>query len=207
MTRISYFRIILVVLIVSFAILTFLVRHNPYFPFDLVITRMIQTIKLPGFDPLMRFLSWLGIAPVAIVSVALFAAMFFYLKKVTEAKLILLSSFGAIVLSESFKALVQRPRPDPTLILQIEHFNRPDSFPSGHVLFFIGLYGFLLFLVHTKLKQSYLKTALLIILSLLLILIGFSRIYLGSHWFSDVLGSYLIGTAWLLVVVNFLRKI
>ncbi len=69
-------------------------------------------------------------------------------------------------------------------------------------MFFIGLYGFLLFVIHSRFKKSDWKRAVLMVFfSLLIFLIGVSRIYLGAHWFSDVLGAYLLGFSWLLVII------
>jgi undecaprenyl-diphosphatase len=67
------------------------------------------------------------------------------------------------------------------------------SFPSGHTLHYTVFYGFLLFVVATNFKRSWPRAALLIIFALLILLVGPSRVYLGEHWPTDVLGGYLIG--------------
>jgi len=65
--------------------------------------------------------------------------------------------------------------------------------------------GFLIFLCFALLKSSPGRTALLVALSLVLALMGVSRIYLGQHWFSDVMGAYLFGSLWLLLTIRFYR--
>src|SRR5260221_7332784 len=190
------FRALLLVLIIVFAVLTYLAKINPYFPFDLVITRSIQSINLAGFDFLMRFLTTIGYHPYWEILVFGGSAVFWLLKLRKEAIITLISSIGVLTLSELIKRVVARPRPDGSLVIQVEHFTRSDSFPSGHVLFFMGFFGFLLFVVYSRFKPGILRTFLICLLGLLLILIGISRIYLGAHWFSDTLGSYLLGSIW-----------
>lgn len=120
--------------------------------------------------------------------------------------MVVISSVGASSLGVLFKTIVARPRPDSLLIHQLGLFVNPDSFPSGHVLFFMGLYGFLFVFIFTQFKKSLFRGVLLATLLLLLISIGFSRIYVGAHWFSDVLGSYLIGFVWLYFITYLYNK-
>ncbi len=205
--RFPIFQTIIITVFAAFTILTFFAKTNPYFPFDLVITRTIQGINFPYFDQLMKTITYLGNQPIWYLSVIFAVGLAFFLKEYMEGLLILISSFGSLFLSLVLKEFVSRPRPDPKLIIQIGKYLKPDSFPSGHVLFFMGFYGILLFLVFTKLKRGLLRTAVITILSLFLILIGMSRIYLGAHWFSDTLGSYLIGIVWLYLLAFIYRKI
>src|SRR5262249_572750 len=71
------------------------------------------------------------------------------------------------------------------------------SFPSGHVLYFVTFFGFMLFLVYTLVKPSWWRTLLMIIFVLLIALIGPSRIYEGQHRASDVVAAYVLGSMWL----------
>lgn len=193
-------------LIILFSLLAFLAKTYPYFSFDLAVTKNIQQINYFWFNNLMVFISFLGNIWPGMISVGLVLFIFIILKKKYDALFLFISSIGAGLISESLKTLVARSRPDPSLIIQFGKYIRNDSFPSGHVLFFIGFYGFLLFLAFFKLKQGYLRSLLIFIISSLILLVGVSRIYLGAHWFSDVLGAYLIGTVWIFVVVLLYRK-
>jgi membrane-associated phospholipid phosphatase len=202
------FQILLIVLIISFAVLTYFVKNIDYstntratFSFDLDVTQNIQLIDLPGFDFAMRFLSRMGDVYWGSLLITAFFLLAAYLKKQKDALMILISSIGVGILSVTLKALVARPRPDPNVIHQIGNFLNQDSFPSGHVLHAIGLYGFLIFLVIVNVKNKYLEAVLVVPLLLIIIFMGISRIYLGAHWFSDTLGSYLIGSVWLYIMV------
>lgn len=200
------FEIILISIIAAIFVLTILAKNYPYFPFDLYITLQVQSINLPLFKELMLFISWLGNPAQVILSLAIFSIALFLTGLKKESWILIFSTLGAVGISEIFKVLVLRPRPDANLITQVESFYRSDSFPSGHVLFFCGFYGFLLFLTYTRIRKRNLRNMLTAFFLGLIILAGVSRIYLGSHWFSDVVGAYLIGSVWLYIVVLIFKK-
>jgi undecaprenyl-diphosphatase len=79
------------------------------------------------------------------------------------------------------------------------------SFPSEHVMYYLGFLGFIGFLVFSLLKPSLKRSLLLVLIGIPVLLIGISRIYLGEHWASDVLGSYLLGTLTLVATVQLYR--
>lgn len=201
-----YFEIILFFVIIGISVLALFAKHYPYFPFDLYITREIQEINWPFFSSFMIFVSWFGNFYQTLFSILGCAIIFFYFKKKDLGIGVLISAFGAVLISEVLKIIISRPRPDPTLIHQIEKFSRDDSFPSGHVLFYMGFYGFLLFLAYTQIKHVLWRRIITAVLFVWLILVGVSRIDLGSHWFSDTLASYLIGSVWLYIMILIFKK-
>jgi len=102
------------------------------------------------------------------------------------------------------KQYIRRPRPTVDLV-HVFRILDSYSFPSGHVMFYIGFFGFIWFLVYTLLKRSLRRTLLLVFFGALIALIGISRIYLGQHWASDVLGAYLLGSLTLVAIIQFYR--
>jgi undecaprenyl-diphosphatase len=72
-------------------------------------------------------------------------------------------------------------------------------------MFYVGFYGFIVFLAFTLLKPSLKRALLLTFFGLLVFLIGISRIYVGEHWASDVLGAYLLGTLMLVAIIELYR--
>lgn len=201
------FRNALIILSFSFALLTFFAKQYPYFKFDLPITLFIQSIYFSGFDQLMRYITLLGNFGSVAVVVILFSILGYYKKGRLTPLLLLASTFGGLLISLFFKILVGRPRPDPLLVHQIGSYLNLDSFPSGHVLGAVSLYGFLLYLAYTKLQLSLFRSLVIGFCTLMIMLMGVSRIYLGAHWFSDVLGAYLIGFVWLSAVVFIYHKL
>lgn len=98
-----------------------------------------------------------------------------------------------------FKLLVERPRPSSSLV-QVLVNEAGYGFPSGHATFVAAFLGFAIYLVFTRLPRQRFSILTGTILFLLILWVGTSRIYLGVHWASDVLGGYLIGAVivWLL---------
>lgn len=173
----------IILLLISLA-LTLFAKVYPFFIFDPPITKFIQQSSPPWFNELMKIVTISGNLAVGSLITGLVVVSLLSFSKVTESLFIMVSTASAEIISLVVKTAVSRPRPDLTSF---------DSFPSGHVLFAMGLYGSLLYLIFTKLKKGKLKKVIVSLLILMLILMGLSRIYLGAHWFSDVLGAYLIG--------------
>lgn len=99
------------------------------------------------------------------------------------------------LLNQILKHIVQRPRPTEFRIIDETGY----SFPSGHSMVSAAFYGFLIYLIYKNVKNKYLKSVLITILSLLIVLIGTSRIYLGVHYTSDVLAGFLISISYLII--------
>lgn len=125
---------------------------------------------------------------VVLVSVITICALILYKKKYTA-----LYFAGSLFVTDLFvyivKYLVDRPRPDSPIALYLES---TPSFPSGHSAMSFALYAFIALLCFLYFEKVYKKIVVLAVSILLIILIGFSRIYLGVHYPSDVLGGYLI---------------
>jgi membrane-associated phospholipid phosphatase len=179
--------------LVAFSLLSFLVETIPSFPIDLRITLAIQSIDSPFFEGLMRVISWPGFSPQSIL-ITLLVALTFYINGLRwESVTALLGALLSGVSNELVKGLIARPRP---LADVVDVFAVLDSFsfPSGHVMFYTTLFGFVWYVTYTVLKRSLLRNLLLGLLGAFILLVGVSRIYLGQHWASDVLGAYLLGS-------------
>lgn len=194
------FRNGLIALLITFTAVTFTVKQFNFFGIDLSVTLFVQSFHSGWFDTVMRFLTLLGNQKIAILSAAIFCGLFLVIRKYKAGSMLLLSGGGVLVLSQILKKVVARHRPEG-LIKILEIHPKADSFPSGHVLFYVGVYGFLMYLTYSQLKKGALRTVLILFLSLMLLGIGLSRIYLGAHWFSDVLGAYLLGGIWLMIMI------
>lgn len=201
------FRSLLMVTTLAFALLTLLAKQYDYFKVDLTLTRLIQQFDQSWFLVFMELVSFVGDAFPVLILVTLLAIYGFLIGKRKAPVMLVISTIGGLAISQLFKILVARPRPDPVLINQIDTFLSSDSFPSGHVLGAISLYGFLLYISYTQLKESMIRKVLIVICLFAILFMGLSRIYLGAHWFSDVLGAYLIGFVWLSAVVFFYHKL
>jgi undecaprenyl-diphosphatase len=201
--RAAAFQVYVLFAAAGFITLAVAARFVPYFAIDLTITRAVQAYQGPFFDRLMFDISWLGFMPQGGVLATVTIAALFFTGLRWEA-LSTIFAAGAIGVGTVVKLIVFRPRPSSDLVHVIAQL--PTSgFPSGHVLAFTGIGGFLGFLVFTLLKPSWERTTLLVAFALLVGLMGLSRIYEGQHWFSDVMGAYLLGSLWLALTIKVYR--
>jgi membrane-associated phospholipid phosphatase len=110
---------------------------------------------------------------------------------------------GAAILEQVLKRVVQRTRP-PAEIAYVE--SHSYSFPSGHVLKGLVCYTMLAFVVTRFAKLRGLpRAALYVAAAALVAVIGWSRIYLGAHYPSDVLAAFAVGSAWLAICLVGIR--
>ena len=123
-----------------------------------------------------------------------FAAIFWALRFRLEAFFILLTS-SSHLLNALVKRLIKRPRPTNELVTVARVINEP-SFPSGHVMHYINLFGLLSYLLATNWRSGRLRNILIAICIALIAFVGPSRVYLGAHWPSDVMAGYLYGGLW-----------
>jgi membrane-associated phospholipid phosphatase len=200
--RAKLFRVALILVAGAFAILTFLVKTMPAFPIDLQITRGLQSINIPLFGGLMTAVSWPGFGPQSTIITVLIILVIYAFGLHWEAVMVLIAAVSSTGINVLVKDLIQRPRPTPGMV-NVFAALPSYSFPSGHVMFYLGFFGFIGFLVFSLLKPSLKRSLLLALIGGLIVLIGFSRIYLGEHWASDVLGSYLLGSLVLAAIIQF----
>ena len=102
----------------------------------------------------------------------------------------------------ALKLVINRPRPSAELI-QVLSPEQDNTFPSGHAVFAIVILGLLAYFIFINLKNHTLRMLALVGLIALILLIGTSRVYLGVHWPSDVIGGYIIGGILLTVLIWF----
>jgi len=198
------FQLALVLVAGAFGVLTFLVKTMPSFAIDLQITRGIQSINIPLFYGLMVALSWPGFGPQSVIITVLIILMINGFGLHWEAIMALIAAVFSTAINVLVKDLIQRPRPTAALVHVLDTLNS-YSFPSGHVMFYLGFFGFIWFLAFSLLKPSLKRGLLLVFFGGLVLLIGISRIYVGEHWTSDVLGAYLLGSLTLVAIIQFYR--
>ena len=106
------------------------------------------------------------------------------------------------ILNQLLKRILQRPRPTEYRIIEETGY----SFPSGHSMISMALYGYLIYLIYKYVKNKYIKWISIVLLSILICSIGISRIYLGVHYTSDALGGFLISISYLIIYISAINK-
>ena len=102
------------------------------------------------------------------------------------------------ILNQLLKIVFMRPRPEIMKLIEEQGY----SFPSGHSMVSTAFYGLLIYLIYKNVKNKYIKFTLCTILSILILIIGLSRIYLGVHYASDVIGGVCFSIAYLIIFIN-----
>ena len=194
--------VILLLLLASGIALTVAAYTFGVFIFDLKIALWLRELEDgPLFTAVMTAVSALGDGWVPVIIVLAVAAVCALKKRWLEAAFVV-ATLSAGVLAGVLKMLVGRERP-PSFSLNpndlFQSFNQ-YAYPSGHVLLFVVFYGFVAYMAW-KYLAGWMRWAVISVCAALIILIGPSRIYLGEHWASDVIGSYLIGSFWLIILV------
>ncbi len=160
-------------------------------PGDLPFTRELQETRNPVVFGVLYFVSYIGFAPLSylipLVLLLGLVAVRLRLEAIFLALGLLADALGGLI-----KLVVGRQRPAAGLVHVVEQINSP-SFPSGHTLHYTVFFGFLAFVLWTSFRRSWGRNLLVAICALLVVLVGPSRVYLGEHWASDVVGGYLIG--------------
>lgn len=156
----------------------------------------------PGLTTFFENVTRLGNLTTLIVVVAVAAAVLWRQRRIADLQLLLLASIGAEVITVGLKLGFQRQRPFFADPLATES---TFSFPSGHASVSLAVYGTLGFIVGRHLRDRRAQLAVLAGAALLILLIGFSRLYLGVHFLSDVIAGFSLGIAWVSLCIVLLQ--
>jgi membrane-associated phospholipid phosphatase len=190
-----------------FAVLAVFAHTYRYFAWDLELERAIQRLSIPGFAALMRATSIFGNGVLPWAASVAVLILFLVKGHRSEAKGMLMSTAGGELLNLVVKLVIDRPRPSPEQVRVFQPLGS-ESFPSGHVMFYVVFFGFLFFVSYALLPRgSFQRRLALFLCAMPVALVGLSRVYLGEHWPSDVMGAYLLGGLWLALSVEVYRRL
>ena len=193
-------------IVVSLTWLILFVRKYPVSAFDYYITKELQQLKRGDFESLMAFISMFGNSATMPLSV-IFASLLFYWANLRREARFVLVTLVTDALTVLVKFLVNRPRPtvkDAMIMLKFDH----AAFPSGHVVHYVVFFGFLLtVMIVSKKIPHFWRIFVGAWCTFLILTVSVSRIYLGAHWATDVLGAYLFGMFYLGLLLTFYLKI
>ena len=184
---------LIISLLVLFIIVTVLVFTNNTNSFDNTAYNNIISIRNNFWDVFFTSVTILGNTSIIIILVVILLIL---LKDRYRYLVVGITAFTALS-NQILKNIFRRPRPEVLRLIKQGGY----AYPSGHAMISVALYGFLIYYVHHKVKNKYLKIFLISVLSILIILIGISRIYVGVHYPSDILGGYILSLLILILII------
>jgi membrane-associated phospholipid phosphatase len=197
------FKLIIGFLAVLAVIVSIYARFTPRFPGDLYLTLRLQSFDNHSLLTLMKCISFIFGGWSSALIVVISGILVWW--RIGRLEAIMIAVGGLLTLVDTpLKLAVGRPRP-PTDLVRILSYEQGNGFPSGHALFAIVILGLLAYFAFINLKNRPTRMVVLAGLIALILLIGASRVYLGVHWPSDVIGGYLIGGIFLTALIWFHR--
>lgn len=192
-------RLLLIIIIIG---VSYKVIFYDVLVIDELMSKFVASIRCDELDFFMKFITSFG--NTTTIFILLFVVVFLLIKMIKNKKLAFFF-FGSLVLNvlinQLIKALVRRERPINSLI-----YVGGFSFPSGHSMVSMAFYGMLIYIFYKLMKNNKFKWLVMSLCGLLIILIGFSRIYLGVHYLSDVLVGFSVSLLYLDVFSYFMDK-
>ena len=191
---------LLFICLIGFLALAEDVFHQEIMNGDIVGYDIVSKLfKFNVSTPIAKFITNFG---GAIFVISLTTILFFVIKD-KKIGISIIANLGIVtILNQIIKFIMQRPRPTEFRIIEETGY----SFPSGHSMVSLAFYGYLVYLIYKYINNKHLRRTLIIILSILICVIGVSRIYLGVHYTSDVLGGFLISLAYLIIYIELVNK-
>jgi membrane-associated phospholipid phosphatase len=180
--------------------------HEPLTISDTQLSTWLHIHQTPRLTAAMFAVTYLGSTQVVSSIAAAFGLYFISRRRFYWLAALISSVFGGMLLNKLLKYAFHRPRPffdNPLLTLT------SYSFPSGHTMMATTLYALIATYFFARLPELRVRVLIILAASLIILLVGFSRIYLGAHYLSDVLAAMAEGLAWLslcLTVIYFIRR-
>jgi membrane-associated phospholipid phosphatase len=176
------------------------VWYKESFKLDTSILLGIHRWANPLLDRVMLSITSLGDPEFVVIIITISTGWLLWRRRFTEIKILLLACLGALVLNQGMKIIFTRPR--PILWPSLLHENS-FGFPSGHALGSIVLYGLLAYFY--AIHRPHQAKGIYVWAAILIGLIGFSRLYLGVHYPTDIMAGYLTGWLWLMACIGLLK--
>jgi undecaprenyl-diphosphatase len=162
------------------------------------IIKSIQGLDQPILTSIMKFFSYIGDAlQVVIISIIILVILYKVFHQRVELFLFAIVLIGSTTFNMLLKIFFQRERPNFYRMVIEESF----SFPSGHSMAALSLYGIISFLLWRHIPKQSGRIVLITVSAIFILVIGISRIYLGVHYPSDIVGAYLISGFWLMFTI------
>lgn len=187
--------IIIIISLILFTFITYAIFNNKITQLDQTVHSHILNIRNDTLTNTLIIITNISSAySLIVISILLLAII----KKKKIPLLICLNLVSAYLINATAKIIFTRPRPIGINLIEESGF----SYPSGHAMISMSYFGFLAYLIYKNSKNKLSKSILIITLILTILTIGFSRIYLGVHYLSDVIGGFLLSIIYLTIYIK-----
>ena len=191
--------LVFVLTLLMFVLLAYLVTNNKTLFFDNFVNSIVTINKVDFLTGFYKFITFFA-SEIMVILISLAFLLIFKNKR--YGLFVILNAVNIVILNIILKLIFMRDRPYDLMIITESGY----SFPSGHAMAALGFYGFIIYLIwHFNLRKRA-KIIFTILLSILIILIGISRIYLGVHYASDVLAGYMISASYLILYITLISR-
>jgi membrane-associated phospholipid phosphatase len=187
------------IVMVLFAVLASEVLEGETQHFDDAVRMTVYGVASPRATTVLHAITQLG-SPLFLLPMTLVASLIFLRRRRIRGAILLTATMvGVSLLNWILKSVFQRPRPLPFFGLTVP---ASYSFPSGHSLAAFCFYGALAALVTARLRSTFWSALVWAGAVVIIVAVGFSRLYLGLHYPSDIIGGYATGFVWVLTVAS-----
>lgn len=191
---------------ISFIVFIFLTLDYKYFGLlkglDIALNSGVEAIRTPALNVLMVFITnFMDQKILIFLAMILFVALFLMREK-RIMFLTAVSMGGGYILETLLKIAIHRARPENIIVIE-----NSFSFPSAHSVMSVIFFALLIYSFIGDIKNRTWKGIFFCICAAFPLLIGFSRIYLGAHWFTDVLGGFSLGLFWFSLMLIVFKKL
>lgn len=187
-------------LVILFICLTVFVKLDLVVSFDTFVYELFTISDINTI--IFKFITFFGSTLFIVLLCAFFFFLFIILKRKNYGFIIASTLIISTVINNVIKLIIRRDRPLVLVLVEENTF----SFPSGHMMASVSMYGILLYLVLQSNFNKKLKIFLSIILSVLPVIVGMSRIYLGAHFASDIIGALIVSSILLLLITDYIEE-
>jgi len=173
---------------------------DPIVYVDKIIANLMFSWRTVKLDEFFTWITYLGKSEIIIAFLIVATIILLSYKKFGELITLYFSLAGSAIFIFLGKIAFHRPRPEMAL-----YYEPSFSFPSGHATIAVSFYGFIAYLLIRSIKDFKIKINIFFATTILVLLIGISRIYLDEHYLSDVYAGYLLGLLWAIVAITLLK--
>ncbi|WP_160719068.1 phosphatase PAP2 family protein [Bacillus sp. USDA818B3_A] len=188
--------------VIGFSLMSLWISDQKIVGFDRAVIGFVQGKESSSLTQMMKGFTFIGSAPfVVVVSLCLLYFLYKVLHHRMELILFVYAVIGSAILNQLLKQFFHRVRPELHRLIEAGGY----SFPSGHAMNAFTVYATITFLLWRHIRYRWGRGLLIVISTLMIMMIGISRIYLGVHYPSDIIGGYFASSFWVGTAILFFQ--